>query len=105
MAYAPHTIRGAQWNVPSQYHFYMEPQTAVAVPDEGGRLRVHSSAQSIDMVQQAVASALAMPMTDVVVTCRYDDDQHGCVLPPSGFGFLVFLLVFEECWSLRSVGL
>lgn len=67
---APHAIRGAQWRVPSQYHFYMEPQTAVAIPDEGGRLEVHASAQGIDMVQQAVATALGMPMTDVLVKCR-----------------------------------
>ena len=41
----PHQVRGGRWTVPSQLHFYMEGQTAVAQGDgEGGmevRLPVH----------------------------------------------------------------
>lgn len=64
------TIRNARWYIPSQYHFYMEPQVAVVEPDEGGRLTVHSSCQGTDMVQQAVTTALGLPMHHVTVQCR-----------------------------------
>ena len=45
---------------------YMEPQAALAVPDEGGAILVHSSTQCIDMVQTAVAAALGLPYNKVI---------------------------------------
>ncbi len=35
-------------------------QAAVAVPDEGGTITVHSATQSLDAVQQAVAATLSV---------------------------------------------
>ena len=44
----------------------MEPQAAVAIPDEGGAMLVHSSTQCIDMIQTAVAAALNLPYNQVI---------------------------------------
>ena len=44
----------------------MEPQAAVAMPDEGGAMLVHSSTQCIDMIQTAVAAALNLPYNQVI---------------------------------------
>ncbi len=38
---SPLQIRGARWRIPNQTHFYMEPQTSIATPDEGGNIQVH----------------------------------------------------------------
>ena len=39
-----HQIRGGCWTLPSQLHFYMEPQTALAQGDgEGGMEVRHTS--------------------------------------------------------------
>ncbi len=39
-----HQIRGGSWGIPSQLHFYMEPQTALAQGDgEGGMEVKHPS--------------------------------------------------------------
>ncbi len=46
----------------SQYHFYMETQTAVAFPLEGEQIRVIASSQSPAMVQSKVALACNIPM-------------------------------------------
>ena len=40
-----------QFKIGSQRHFYMEPQTAVATPEEGGRMSLISSCQGTDQVQ------------------------------------------------------
>ena len=41
-------------------------QAAVAVPDEGGTMTVHSATQSLDAVQRAVAAALGTPFHQVL---------------------------------------
>ena len=56
-----------RYTLPSQQHFYMETQVAVAEPQEGGTFLVHSSTQTIDGVQAAVARALNTPAHDIVV--------------------------------------
>ena len=57
----------SRYRTPSQQHFYMEPQAAVAVPEEDGCLTVHSATQSLDAVQASVAQALGMPANKVNV--------------------------------------
>ncbi len=51
----------------SQYHFYMENQTTVAFPLEGGKLKVIASAQSPAMVQSKVAQVCQVPANNVIV--------------------------------------
>ena len=62
---AEHTIKGAKYKLPSQQHFYMEPQGALVLPDEAGTFTVTSSTQNIDIVQKAVAEVLGLPMHKV----------------------------------------
>ena len=68
-------------STPSQQHMYMEPQAALALPDEGGAILVHSSTQCIDMVQTAVAAALGLPYNKVIARALLAaSDQRELVL-------------------------
>ena len=87
---------------PSQSHFYLETQNAVAQPEEDGCVRVWSSTQSMDAVQSAVARVLALPAHRVNV---------GEVLPLLGpFCACPDLLAFKlverttDCDSSGSTG-
>ncbi|CAI5472142.1 unnamed protein product, partial [Closterium sp. Yama58-4] len=60
-----HQVRSA-----SQQHFYLEPQAALAVPDEGGSVTVQSATQSPEHTQQAVALALGLPLSCVRIVTR-----------------------------------
>lgn len=46
-----------QLRIGSQRHFYMEPQTAVATPEEAGRISVVSSSQGCDQVSTGLGRA------------------------------------------------
>ncbi len=51
----------------SQEHCYLETQAAMALPLEGGRLRLLSSTQSPTLVQRIAARVLGLPMSAVEV--------------------------------------
>jgi xanthine dehydrogenase large subunit len=53
-----------------QEHFYMEPQGAMAVPVEGGGIKIYSSTQSPTGVQRAAAGVLGLHMHKVEVDVR-----------------------------------
>ncbi len=69
IAGAPHRIEG-RMEVGGQEHFYLEGQVALALPQEGGDMVVHSSTQHPTEVQHKVAHALHVPMHKVRVECR-----------------------------------
>jgi xanthine dehydrogenase large subunit len=46
-----------QLQLGSQRHLYMEPQTAIATPGEGGSMAVVSSCQGCDQVRHALQQA------------------------------------------------
>jgi len=50
-----------------QEHVYLETQSAIAYPEEGGRMRVISSTQSPSGTQRAVARVLGVPVSFVEV--------------------------------------
>jgi len=50
-----------------QEHLYFELQGAIAIPREGGELKVYSSTQSPTAVQRAIANVLNIPMNRVEV--------------------------------------
>ncbi len=50
-----------------QEHVYLETQSAIAYPEEGGRMRLWSSTQGPTGVQRAVANILGVPMAQVEV--------------------------------------
>jgi xanthine dehydrogenase large subunit len=69
IAAAPHRVEG-QIEVGGQEHFYLEGQVALALPQEGGDMVVHSSTQHPTEVQHKVAHALHLPMSAVRVEVR-----------------------------------
>ncbi|GMU71669.1 MAG: xanthine dehydrogenase molybdopterin binding subunit [Burkholderiales bacterium] len=69
LARAPHRLAGTIESG-GQDHFYLEGQIALAIPQEGGGMRVCCSTQHPGEVQHTVARALAIDAHDVVVECR-----------------------------------
>jgi xanthine dehydrogenase large subunit len=61
---AAHRLQG-QIEMGGQEHFYLEGQTALALPQEGGDMVVHSSTQHPTEIQHKVADALGVPMNAV----------------------------------------
>ncbi len=66
---APRQIE-ATFEIGGQEHFYLEGQAAMAVPNEGGDMLVHSSTQHPTEIQHKVAEALGVPMHGVRVETR-----------------------------------
>ena len=53
-----------------QEHFYLEGQVAMALPGEGGEMRVLSSTQHPSEVQHIIAKMLGVPDAMIVCECR-----------------------------------
>lgn len=70
MAEADHKILSAEIKLGSQYYFYMETQTALAVPDEDNCIMVYSSAQCPVIAQNVIAKCLGIPFHNVRVITR-----------------------------------
>ncbi|SFR14396.1 xanthine dehydrogenase molybdopterin binding subunit [Poseidonocella sedimentorum] len=66
---APHVVEG-RMEIGGQEHFYLEGQAALALPQEGGDMLVHSSTQHPTEIQHKVAHALGVPMHAVRVETR-----------------------------------
>ena len=69
IAAAARTIEGTI-EIGGQEHFYLEGQAALALPQEGGDMVVHSSTQHPTEIQHKVAEALGVPMHGVRVETR-----------------------------------
>jgi xanthine dehydrogenase large subunit len=69
VASAPRVIEG-RIEIGGQEHFYLEGQAALALPQEGGDMVVHSSSQHPTEIQHKVAEALGVPMNAVRVEVR-----------------------------------
>lgn len=54
----------------SQYYFYMETQTALAIPDEDNCIVVYSSSQCPETTQGVIAKCLGIPDHNVRVITR-----------------------------------
>ncbi|WOH14751.1 hypothetical protein DCAR_0934274 [Daucus carota subsp. sativus] len=70
MAEADHSILSTEIRLPSQYYFYMESQTALAIPDEDNCLVVHSSSQCPEFAHKTIAVCLGIPENNVRVITR-----------------------------------
>ncbi|KAG0477108.1 hypothetical protein HPP92_013949 [Vanilla planifolia] len=70
MAEADHKILSAEIMLPSQYHFYMETQTVLAIPDEDNCLVVYSSTQFPEDTAILIAKCLGIPVLNVLVITR-----------------------------------
>ncbi|KAJ3707268.1 hypothetical protein LUZ61_010973 [Rhynchospora tenuis] len=90
MAQADHTIQSAEVKLGSQYHFYMEPVTVLAIPDEDNCITVYASSQWPEGTQSAIAKCLGIPFHNVRVITRRLGGSFG------GKGFRA-LPVFVSC--------
>ncbi|CAN6993425.1 unnamed protein product [Brassica oleracea var. botrytis] len=70
MSEAEHKILGSKISFGSQYFFYMETQTALAVPDEDNCMLVYSSTQAPEYVHRTIAGCLGVPEHNVRVITR-----------------------------------
>jgi xanthine dehydrogenase large subunit len=66
---AAHVVEGSI-EIGGQEHFYLEGQAALALPQEGGDMLVHSSSQHPTEIQHKVADALGVAMNAVRVEVR-----------------------------------
>ena len=64
IANSERTVTGSI-EIGGQEHFYLEGQSALALPQEGGDMVVHSSSQHPTEIQHKVADALGLPMNAV----------------------------------------
>ncbi|EEF46508.1 aldehyde oxidase, putative [Ricinus communis] len=70
MAEADHKIHSAEIKLGSQYYFYMETQTALAIPDEDNRIVVYTSTQFPESAHITIAKCLGVPENNVRVITR-----------------------------------
>ncbi|KAE8700231.1 Indole-3-acetaldehyde oxidase [Hibiscus syriacus] len=70
MAEADCQILSAEIKLGSQYHFYMETNTALAVPDEDSNMVVYSSTQIPEITQETIAQCLGLPANNIRVITR-----------------------------------
>uniref|UniRef100_A0A0E0LJC9 aldehyde oxidase n=1 Tax=Oryza punctata TaxID=4537 RepID=A0A0E0LJC9_ORYPU len=70
MAEADHKIMSEEVKLASQYYFYMETQTALAIPDEDNTMTVYSSSQFPELAQNVISKCLGIPFNNVRVITR-----------------------------------
>ncbi|KAH9622657.1 hypothetical protein KSS87_022627 [Heliosperma pusillum] len=70
MEEAEQKILSTEIRLPSQYYFYMETQTALAVPDEDNCMVVYSSLQAPEYTHSTIAKCLGVPENNVRVIAR-----------------------------------
>ncbi|CAK9314082.1 unnamed protein product [Citrullus colocynthis] len=70
MAKADQHIKAAQIKLGSQYYFYMETHTALAVPDEDNCMVVYSSSQWPANAHSVIAKCLGVPEHNIRVITR-----------------------------------
>ena len=66
LAGSAHVVRGT-WRTQRIEHLFLEPESAVAEPLDGGRLRVFSGGQGVFDDRRQIAAFLGMALEDVVV--------------------------------------
>lgn len=66
---SPNILEG-QYYCAGQEHFYLEPQSALAIPDENGCLKILSSTQNPTEVQNVVAEIAGIPFNHVIVETK-----------------------------------
>jgi xanthine dehydrogenase large subunit len=65
----PHVIRG-ELNTGAQEHWYLETQSALAIPGEGKEMQMHASTQNPTETQAIVAEVLGISKNEVEVEVR-----------------------------------
>ena len=68
----PLKIVQGEFDIGSQYHFHLEPQSCLVRPVEDGQYEIISATQTVYKVQATVAKALAMPENAFDLRCSKD---------------------------------
>ena len=66
---SPHVLKG-ELTTGAQEHWYLETQTALAVPGEGKEMLIHASSQNPAETQAIVAEVLGIPKNEVEVEVK-----------------------------------
>jgi len=66
---SPHVISG-ELETGAQEHWYLETQSALAIPGEGNEMMIHASSQNPSETQAIVAEILGIPKNEVEVEVR-----------------------------------
>ena len=66
-----------EFEVNTQYHFYMETQTILVRPSEKGQLDVYASTQWLENTQRMIAQALSKPENLINVQVRRVGGAYG----------------------------
>lgn len=91
-----------QLRLESQYFFYMETQTALALPDEDKYLVVYSSTQASEYTQAVIATCLGIPENNVrVITRRLGGGFGGKAIK----SMPVSTIFFSRYKSLREISI
>ncbi|KAH0777231.1 hypothetical protein KY290_008642 [Solanum tuberosum] len=77
MAEADHKILSAEIRLGSEYYFYMETQTALAIPDEDNCMVVYTSSQYPEYSHRVIASCLGVPEHNIRVITRRVGGGYG----------------------------
>jgi len=113
---SPNIITGSV-SCGNQYHFYMETQSAFAIPQEGGSLTVHHACQWPTFIQQNITNALGKHANQVEVKVRRCGGGYGgkitrntfvavgCALAADKLGVPVKSYVdINTCMEILAVG-
>ncbi|GMN46983.1 hypothetical protein TIFTF001_016162 [Ficus carica] len=91
-----------QLKLGSQYYFYMETQTALAVPDEDNCMVVYSSIQFPEYAQDVIAKCLGVPRHNVrVITRRVGGGFGGKSLRAMAIATACALAAHKLCRPVR----
>jgi abscisic-aldehyde oxidase len=81
----------------SQYYFYLETQTALAVPDEDNCIAVYSSSQCPEITHSSIARCLGIPENNVrVITRRVGGGFGGKAIKAMAVSMKLFIIIFLE---------
>ncbi|KAH9659307.1 Indole-3-acetaldehyde oxidase [Citrus sinensis] len=99
---ADHKILSAKLKLGSQYYFYMETQTALAVPDEDNCLVVYSSIQCPEYAHATIARCLGIPEHNVrVITRRVGGGFGGKAIKAMPVATACALAAYKLCRPVR----
>ncbi|GAY66478.1 hypothetical protein CUMW_249100 [Citrus unshiu] len=99
---ADHRILAAEIKLGSQYYFYMETQTALAVPDEDNCLVVYSSIQCPESAHATIARCLGIPEHNVrVITRRVGGAFGGKAIKAMPVATACALAAYKLCRPVR----
>ena len=79
----------------SQYYYYMETQTALAVPDEDNCITVYSSSQCPEYTHATIARCLGIPENNVrVITRRVGGGFGGKAIKSIPVSMSLYIIIF-----------